>query len=345
MTVLADPPVMTAAAGDGEGTGGGRGTGGGGSGSGGGPRRGSGRLSGRDRPKKAAAAWVEATPFQQAVGLLLATLSTAILAILVILVVVSPIQHFTTQNALFDQFRLTLAEGSVPVGPVTADGELVDPGTPVAMFDAASIEVDEEIVVQGTAAAQTMQGIGHRRDTVMPCQEGTSVLMARAAAYGGVGGSWARLEPGDEIGFTTGQGTCTYTVTGLRYVGDDAPAAPGAGSGSLVLTTAAGLPYMPNEVLRIDATLNETAFETASTALPSASLPTSEKAMAVDDSLAVWFGLILLLELLVAVVIAVTWLWRRWNKWQTWIFAAPVLAAVAVITAQSVNQLLLPNLL
>jgi sortase A len=297
------------------------------------------------RIRRAAAVWVEAPPFQQAVGLLLGTLSAAIIVLLATLVVISPIQHFTAQTALFDQFRLSLAEGSIPVGPVTAEGELVEPGTPVAMLTAGDVGVNEEIIVQGTAGAQTMQGIGHRRDTPMPCQPGTSVLMARAAAYGGVGGHWARMQPGQQITVTTGQGACTYTVTGQRHAGDPAPAAPTSGKGALVLTTAAGLPFMPQEVLRIDATLTGTPFDAAGEALPSASLPSAEKAMAVDDSLGVLFGLILLLELLVAAVIAATLAWRRWNNWQTWVFAVPVLAAFAVLTANAVNQLLLPNLL
>ncbi|WP_375385223.1 sortase domain-bontaining protein [uncultured Microbacterium sp.] len=297
------------------------------------------------RLARAAAAWVDAPPFSQAVGLLLGTLSASIIVLLVTLVLISPIQHFTAQTGLFDRFRLTLAEGSVPVGPVTNTGDIVDPGTPIAMFTAPAVSVSEEIIVQGTAGAETMQGIGHRRDTPLPCQPGTSVLMARAAAYGGVGGRWTQLQTGDQISVTTGQGTCTYTVTGQRRAGDPAPAAPTSGNGSLVLTTAAGLPFMPNEVLRIDAILTGTAFEAAADVLPSAALPPAEKAMAVDDSIGVLFGLVLLLELLVAAVIAATYAWRRWNAWQTWVFAVPVLAALAVITANAVNQLLLPNLL
>lgn len=299
----------------------------------------------RGRLQEAAAVWVEASPVQQAVGLLLGTLSAAIVILLAILVLFSPVQHFTAQKALFDQFRLTLAEGSVPVGPVTTDGALVEPGTAIAMLSASNVGVSDEIIVQGTAGSETMQGIGHRRDTPLPCQPGTSVLMARAAAYGGVGGSWARLVPGDEVSVTTGQGTCSYIVTGQRRAGDPAPAAPTSGGGALVLTTAAGLPFMPNEVLRVDAILADTPFEASAMSLPSASLPGAERAMAVDDSLSVLFGLVLLLEVLVAAVVAATYAWRRWNRWQTWVFAVPVLLSIAVLTANTVNQLLLPNLL
>jgi sortase A len=59
----------------------------------------------------------------------------------------------------------------------------------------------------------------------------------------------------------------------------------------------------------------------------------------------VLFGLVLLLEVLIAVSAAVTWMWRRWGKWQTWIVGLPVLAALAIVTSNSLNQWLLPNLL
>lgn len=290
-------------------------------------------------------AWVPATPTQQAVSVLLATVSAVILALLVNLVAISPLQHASAQTALYEQLRLTLAEGSTPIGPLDVDGKPVALGTPVAVLTSSVVNVKDEVIVEGTAAAQTMVGIGHRRDSVMPCQAGTSVLMARSGAYGGVGAAWARLTPGQQVTVTMGEGTCRYEVTGIRHVGDQAPPAPAHGQGRLVLTTGAGTPYMPNEVLRIDAELQGEAFNPSGIAYPTGALPAAESAMGTDSSSGVLFGLVLLLELLIAASLAAAWLWRRWGHWQTWIVALPVLAAVAVLTASAVNQWLLPNLL
>ena len=287
--------------------------------------------------------WVPATPTQQATSVLLATLSTVLMALLVTVILVSPVQHYAAQNQLYQDVRLSLAEGSIPVGPLTNDGLLVEPGTPIAVFIAPDIGLDHEVIVEGTSSAQTMVGIGHRRDTALPCQEGASVLMARAAAYGGVGSQMAELQPGDRFRVAMGQATCTYEVIGPRRAGDDAPPAPTKGEGRLTLTTALGLPFMPTEVLRIDAALVGDAVDRPGGAIPAAALPESEAAMGTDPS--ALFGLVLLLEVVVAAAIGLTYLWRRWGRWQTWIVGVPVMGALGILSANSINQWILPNLL
>ncbi|WP_202565840.1 sortase [Agreia sp. COWG] len=275
-------------------------------------------------------------------SLLLAMVSVVIIFLLANLVVVSQVQHYAGQANLFSELRLSLAEGSAPVQPTGVDGQIVSPGTPVAVMFAPVVGVSREVIVEGTSSGQTMIGAGHRRDTVLPCQVGASVVMARSGGYGGVGSAWAKLTPGDEFTVTTGQGSCTYTVRGQRMAGDDAPAAPTGRQGRITLTTAYGVPFMPTEVLRIDADLTSDAFDRPVTAFPPGSLPESEAAMGVDTSNL--FALVLLLELLIAVAIGATYLWRRWGKWHTWIVVAPVAVTTGLLTATSINYLL-PNLL
>jgi sortase A len=286
--------------------------------------------------------WVEATPANQALSLILVMISFTILFLLVNLVFVSQVEHYTSQKSLYSQLRLTLAEGATPVAAVTHGGALVAPGTPVAVMNAVKFGISREVVVEGTAAGQTMKGIGHRRDTVMPCQVGSSVLMARSGAYGGVGSKWAKFQPGNRFTITMGQGVCTYEVTGLRNPGDAAPPLPVGREGHLTLMTAAGRPFMPTEVLRIDAKLVSHAYNKSVSAIPAGAIPTSELPMGIDTGNV--FALVLLLEALVAVAIGATWLWHRWGRWQTWIVAGPVGLALGLATASSVDYLL-PNLL
>ncbi len=294
------------------------------------------------RPRAVAEPRVPAGPAQQALALALAMFSGVLLALLINLIGISQLQHLTTQASLYKELRLTLAEGAVPVGPLDATGKVVALGTPVAEFSAPEIGIRHEVIVNGTSSAQTMQGIGYRRDTSLPCQAGASVLMARSGGYGAVGQAWTRLQNGDRFAVTMGQGSCTYQVVDQRLAGQKAPLPPSDGTGSLTLVTATGRPFVPTGVLRIDARLVSAAFPRSPVAFPSGALPASEQVLGTDSSQL--FPLTMLLEALVALAAAATWLWRRWNRAKTYIVVTPLALALVFLTAQNVN-LLLPNLL
>lgn len=284
---------------------------------------------------------VSAPPMQRALSLVLGILSSGILLLIVVLLAVSPVQHYVSQNTLYDQLRLSLAEGATPVEPVTDDGEPLKIGTPLAVMYAKDIGINREVIVEGSAGGQTMLGIGHQRNTVMPCQLGTSVLMARSSSYGAVGAAWSDLRVGQTFTVQAGQGSCTYKVRDRRLAGDDAPPALKTGEGRVVLTTATGGWYTPTGVLRVDADLVTKGYDRpAQLGMP---VSEAERPMGTDPTNA--FGLVLLLELLAAAVIGATWLWRRWGRWQTWIVAVPVIGVLALLAATNVNQIILPNLL
>lgn len=288
------------------------------------------------------AVWIEAPAFQRVLGLVLFMVSMTIIALLANLVFVSQVQHYTSQKALYAQLRLSLAEGSAPIAPINARGDLVTPGTPIAVMVAPVIGVASEVIVEGTASSQTSQGIGHRRDTALPCQVGSSVLMARSGAYGGIGQAFKSLTIGSKFSITMGQGAAL-----IRSPDREIRVMPPLGAqwkrGNLTLTTAAGTPYLPTEVYRVDAKLVTDGFDRSAVALPTGALPSSEAAMGTDTSNL--FALVLLLELLVGVAIATTWLWKRWGRWQAWIVAAPPLLAISLLCATAVTQWLLPNLI
>lgn len=293
-------------------------------------------------PGAKAVTWVDAPPVQQAVSVALTILCGILLTLLINLTSISQLQHLTTQHHLYDQLRLSLAQGSTPVSPISKSGKVVPLGTPVAVMSASEVGIAHEVIVEGSGAGQTMQGIGHRRDTVLPCQVGSSVLLARSGAYGGVGTDWARLQNGDRFSVTMGQGTCTYQVTDERFAGDHAPQPPTGRGGAITLVTASGIPFAPTGVLRIDATLVSDSFDAPGVAFPAGSLPASEDPMGVDTSQL--FPLVILAEVLVGLAIAAVWLWRRWGKVQTFIaLTAPALAAL-FLTARFID-FLLPNLI
>ncbi|GAB3854097.1 sortase [Dactylosporangium cerinum] len=130
---------------------------------------------------------------------------------------VSAVQQARTQQQLYNDFREKLALATVPIG-----GEIA-PGTPVALIEAPGIGL-RQIVVEGTSSGVMRDGPGHRRDTALPGQPGTSVVYGHAAAFGGPFHRVARLQPGDTITATSGLGIMQYEVTGVRRESDPLPA-------------------------------------------------------------------------------------------------------------------------
>ncbi|UUZ61564.1 hypothetical protein [Nocardioides sp. B-3] len=65
------------------------------------------------------------------------------------------------QSALYDQFRGELAAATAPMGPVTPLGD------PVALLSIPHLGL-EQVVIEGTASSDLLDGPGHLRSTVLP---------------------------------------------------------------------------------------------------------------------------------------------------------------------------------
>jgi sortase A len=257
------------------------------------------------------------------------------------LLVIGSLQHSAAQARAFDDFRAQLAQGVAPIGPLDADGNAIALGTPVAFLEIPSIDV-EEVIGEGTSPAVLLDGPGHRRDTPLPGQIGTSVVFGRKASFGGPFSAIGQLDPGDPITVTTGQGVFTYKVIGVRLEGMPVPAPPAVGSSRLTLVTAAGSSFLPSGVLRVDADLEGVAVVGPARLMSSTALPANERVMAGDShtlwALAMWLQLLILLG--VGVVVA----WHRWGRAQTWVVFLPPLMLVGLCASGEVTRLL-PNLL
>lgn len=256
------------------------------------------------------------------------------------LTVYSHLRHAVHQAQLRAQLTSELADGIAPVGEGTFDNVLLADGAPVARISIPAIGVDE-IVVEGTSSVALQAGPGHRRDTVLPGQIGTSVLMGRATAYGGPFGRIQELAPGETISVVTGQGEALYKVIGVRYAGDPAPAALAAGRGRLTLLTGRGIPYLPNATVRVDADLVSPPQPIGGRLTSSATLPPSHKPMASDTS-TVWM-LVFGLQFLLLAELGVVYAWNRFGRAKTWLAATPVLILAFLIVFDQLIKLL-PNL-
>lgn len=183
------------------------------------------------------------------------------------LLILGHLQHQVHQQQLSNQFREQLALATAPVSEGDENLMLLANGSPVALLEIPSLGI-KEIVVEGTDSSSLKMGPGHRRDTVLPGQAGISVIMARAAAYGGPFANIQSLQPGTEFSVITGQGYHVYSIIGVRYAGDPGPAEPAEGISRLVLETARGGPFMPSGILRVDAQLVSTSPEAPGQAFP-----------------------------------------------------------------------------
>ncbi len=254
---------------------------------------------------------------------------------------IGSLQHVRAQHLLYQELRTNLALAVAPLGQLDFNGDLVAHGTPIALISIKSIGVDE-VVVEGTNPTDLMSGPGHRRDSVYPGQEGTSIIMGRQATYGGPFSGIAGLKAGDEITITTGQGVATYEVFGVRQEGDLLPLPLKDGEGRLELITADGVPLAPSGAIHIDAELTSEVQTTPSPSFTLAVLDHSELAMASDGG--GWFEALFWLQWLIAAAIALRWVRRRWGMWQTWVIALPVLLWLGAATAGA-TMTFLPNLL
>lgn len=274
-------------------------------------------------------------------GVSLCILSALLLSIVAELTIVGSLRQVRDQDTLFAELRRQLAEATAPVGQVGVDGALVAPGDPVALLRIPRLGL-EQVVVEGTTSTVLMSGPGHRRDTVLPGQAGTSVVFGRQAAYGGPFGALDELVAGDSLEVATGQGEYTFTVTGLRRPGDPQPTPPKAGEARLTLVTADGPPYLPSSTVRLDAALVGEAAPVPARVVGPGSLAAAERPMEGDPS--AWIPLAFWLQALLIAAAGAVWLHGRWGRWQAWVVGAPVLATVGLATATQVARLL-PNLL
>jgi sortase A len=254
------------------------------------------------------------------------------------LVVVSPLEHQVSQTKAFNLLRYELAQGTAPIGPRDAAHKLLALGTPMAVLDIPSIGV-REVVGEGTTSAVLMAGPGHERSTVFPGGAGTSVILGRAAAYGGPFGRIHELRNGALIKVTTGVGTSTFRVVDRRTAGDVIPHLVQGGA-RLTLATAAGPDFVPAGVLWVDANLVGSPLAASKPVVHS--LTGSERPLGIDISslwlLALWLGA------LVLILGGAFWTWHRRGHARAWIiFSAPV-AVVSLFIAGQIT-LLLPNLM
>ena len=273
-----------------------------------------------------------------AVSQVLLALSLLLTWSLAYLFVLSGLEQGHTQGALYDRLRSELAEGTAPTAAPIALG------SPVALLSMPDIGVKDLVVVEGSRSTQLQDGPGHVLGSVLPGQQGVSVVAGRSLSFGAPFADIAELAAGDKITVTTGQGEFVYDVLGPRTKGDPVPPSLAEGTGRLTLVSAAredGLGGLQaSQTVYVDAVLAEGAVTASQVA--TSDLDTNLMSAGADTtSLAL---LALTLQLLVATLVGFAWAWGRWSRPAAWIAVAPcVLAALWLVS--SIGSRLLPGLI
>jgi sortase A len=276
-------------------------------------------------------------PLQQAIDLSLVSLALLMAWFLVYAFVLTPLQAHHDQGVLYSQLREELATETAPLGGV------IKPGNPVALMDLPAAGIRHEVVVEGTSSGDLTAGPGHLRNSVLPGQPGTSIVLGRATLFGGPFGSIAGVRAGATITFTTGEGVAKYVVLDVRHAGDPGPAPVASGGGGLLLVTADSSGWRsgwaPSGAVFVDAKLVGTPFGTNSGRL--SSVPTSELPMKGDTG--ALYVLLLWLPLLLGAAVLTCWAYARWGRWPAWVIGVPLLLATLWGVSKVAVQLL-PNL-
>jgi sortase A len=224
----------------------------------------------------------------------------------------SALSEHRAQTNLRKTFAKALGQAVAPVGPVPD-------GTPVAVIDIPTLSLDA-VVIEGTSARMLTQGPGHRADTVLPGQVGVSVIYGRRATFGAPFAHLMRLNVGDIITTTTGQGVSTYRVSSF---GDSTHPAPANSANRLVLATADSTGW-PHETVTVSADLVSKPQPNAGQ-VGTAGREDQGLASGADDSL---LPLLLWSQALLLIAIAVPFAMQRWSPAATYVCAVPIVLTV-----------------
>jgi LPXTG-site transpeptidase (sortase) family protein len=270
---------------------------------------------------------VKRRPTVQAVGVALTLTALLVLGFFVYLYGLSGLSEQRAQTVMYKSFAGQLAEATAPTGP-TSDG------SPVAILNIPALGITDMVVVEGTSAEDLTHGPGHVRASVLPGQYGVSVVYGRISTYGAPFAHLMRLQRGDRITATTGQGTATYIVESF---GTTKVPSPDPTRNRLILETG-GSAAFPTSWVQVSADLWSGPQPTPST-WPQ--ITAQEVPLAGNPNALV--PLVFWAQALVLVSIAGAVAANQWSRWPALLCTAP--AALALIWAVYENlSLLLPNL-
>ncbi len=242
---------------------------------------------------------------------------------------------FTPLTASRNQHRLVQSLVGQPKAVYRlVDGHPPAEGSAAAILDIPAIHV-RQVVVQGTSAADLMNGPGLLPGSAFPGAEGNSVILGRRVTFGAPFGALGSLRKGDAIRVVDGAGRFTYRVTRTLTVtaGHRDVIVPTIDNRITLVTSNSSL--VTGGRLAVQGRLVGRSASTPGTV----TLPRSELGLG-GDSVAGGLAVIWTLLTIVVLVAAglATWRWRR--PWLVYLFAAPIIVACGLFACESVARAL-----
>jgi len=139
----------------------------------------------------------------------------AVVILGIVLYLVEPMFQQREQGLLLERYRTSIdkaANQSTGLGGVEVSSIAPSIGSAVGILEIGAIGM-RQVVVEGTAASNTMVGPGHVPGTAAPGQPGNAVIVGRTSMYGGPFGDLSKMVVGDQIVVSTTQGQSLYEVT------------------------------------------------------------------------------------------------------------------------------------
>lgn len=274
-------------------------------------------------------AWVAATVF--------AWLVTTAVALSLVVYALGPMLESSDQRAALADIRgqmdralgasQSLFGGAAPTTPVEF-------GSPVAVLEVPKLKL-QQVIVEGVASGETASGPGHVPGTSGPGQPGNSAVVGRKSGYGAPFSSMSTLAPGDEVVVATTQGRSVYRVTEVanRSLDEGADYGKSQDDRLTLVTSTSWWPLASSDATVVTAQLEGKPFRPT---------PQNGRADAQDgrtgDSGA-WASLALAFGGFVLAAAGATALYRRWRPVSTYVITAPVLLALAAMSALALWRL------
>ena len=273
---------------------------------------------------------IPAIPYRRLTGFALVGVAGLLVLFLVYL------YAFTPLTASRDQQRLA---GSLNGQPLTVyklvDGHLPPEGSAVAVLQIPAIGVDQ-VVVQGTSAADLMNGPGLMPGSALPGSVGNSVIAGRRVTFGAPFGAIDSLHAGARINVVDGAGRFTYTVTHVLQVpiGHQDVVLPTTEDRITLVTSNSSLITSGREVVEGKLVGHAVEVPDDTVAVPSYELGLSGDPSA--GGLAAMWSFFTLIVLVGAGFLA----WRLRRPWLVYLFAAPVVVMCGLFACESVARAL-----
>jgi sortase A len=243
---------------------------------------------------------------------------------------------FTPVTASRNQQRLVQSLVTQPLYRYNlASGQLPAEGSAVAVLSIPALQL-HQVVVEGSSAADLMNGPGLMPGTALPGTPGNAVIAGRRVTFGAPFGALDQLRKGDRIRIVDGAGTSVYRITRSLVVtsGQKDVVAPTTDNRLTLITSDSSLLTSGRFVVLAKLT-------TVPYAVPSESVavPTYELGLSGDPSaggLALFWALLSLLVLIVAGL--AIWRWR--HPWLVYLLATPIFIACGLFACESVARAL-----